>query len=536
MYAGFKRVPAPRIKQPAMQHKPFIAPTAGWVSATNLAAAPQGSAAVLENFYPTTTGIRMRSGSQKHATAEADEPLESAFSYIGASTRKMFSACNGSIYNHTTVGDPDTPVAADVTGQTSDYYSTLNIATPGGNFLLAANGTDEIQKYDGSTWAAVATGAGAGEIDGVDTDTISQLNAYRNRVWMVETGTMNAWYLPVDSIAGTATKVSLTGVFRKGGSLLFSATWSLDAGDGLDDKIVFVSTEGEVAVYQGDPSDSGWGLVGLYDSAPPMGKNAFLKVGGDLLILTEIGLIPLSAIISKDPAALALAAVSRNIQPDWIAEARQRRSLPWEIVKWTQRNICYISCPVTADENSTPPICFAVNLETGAWSKVTGWNTRCFVLHDDQVYFGTNDGTLVQADITGADQGSIIYYQYVGHMDHLGQIGRYKTVKQARAIFRTANPVNVSVDVSVDYSTYSPIYPSAAPASASPGVWDVGLWDVALWDAGASYTTAQTRWRSIGKSGFSHAPVVLITSGQEAAPSAELVTVETTYIPGGLVV
>jgi hypothetical protein len=267
-----------------------------------------------------------------------------------------------------------------------------------------------------------------------------------------------------------------------------------------------------------------------------MGKNAFLKVGGDLLILTDIGLIPLTVIISKDPAALALAAISRNIQPDWQKEARQRRGLPWEIVKWTSRNICYITCPVTADETVTPKMCFAVNLETGSWCKVTGWGTRCLVLHDDQVYFGTNDGTLVQADITGADEGAIIYYQYVGHMDHLGQIGRYKTVLQARAIFRTQNEFNPRVDVVTDYATYAPTYPDAAVVTSSPGEWDVGLWDVAKWDAGAEYYSALTRWVSIGRSGFAHAPVVLITSGSEAAPSAELVTVEVTYEPGGIVV
>jgi len=537
MYARHKRVPAPRRKAPDPQHKPFIAPTSGWISATNLAAAPPGSAAVLENFYPTTTGIKMRAGSRKHATAEAGQPLESSFSYVGAASKTMFGACNGSIFDLTTVADPSVPPSAAVTGQTSDYYSSLNFSTPGGHFLLVANGTDDIQKYDGSAWAALTTGVSPGQIYGVASDSITHLNAYRNHIWLVQSGTQSAWYLPTDQIAGTATEVSLAGVFRNGGTLLFTATWSLDAGDGLDDKIAFVSTEGEVAVYQGDPAISAeWGLVGLYEAAPPMGKNAFLKVGGDLLILTDIGLIPLTVIISKDPAALALAAISRNIQPDWQKEARQRRGLPWEIVKWTSRNICYITCPVTADETVTPKMCFAVNLETGSWCKVTGWGTRCLVLHDDQVYFGTNDGTLVQADITGADEGAIIYYQYVGHMDHLGQIGRYKTVLQARAIFRTQNEFNPRVDVVTDYATYAPTYPDAAVVTSSPGEWDVGLWDVAKWDAGAEYYSALTRWVSIGRSGFAHAPVVLITSGSEAAPSAELVTVEVTYEPGGIVV
>ena len=58
-YRGFKRVSAPRpggYKSP--RHVPFAAPTGGWVSAANLADAPKGTAQVLENLLPTTTGLR----------------------------------------------------------------------------------------------------------------------------------------------------------------------------------------------------------------------------------------------------------------------------------------------------------------------------------------------------------------------------------------------------------------------------------------------------------------------------------------------
>ncbi|MEQ9634602.1 MAG: hypothetical protein RLW68_00810 [Devosia marina] len=518
-----------------MASKPFLSPVGGWVSAANLAAAPANTAYVLENWYPTTTGIKMRSGCQKIATGSGTgEPVESLMAYVG-SDRKMFAGVDGNIINVTSPADPDVAPSADVTGQTSNYYSHINTVNPAGNtYMMVANGTDEIQTYDGSSWAALVSGASAGQLNGLASNTVDHLNIYRNRIWLTNK-TMTVYYLPTDSIAGTVGDVVLAGVFRRGGYVMFTATWSLDAGDGLDDKIAFVTTEGEVAVYQGDPAGSDWSLVGLYDCSPPLGKNAFLKVAGDLLILTEIGLVPLSQIVNKDPAALALAAVSRNIQPDWLQEARARRSLPWEIVKWTSRNIAYVTCPVTGDESVTPPIAFAVNLETGAWSKLTGWNMRCSILSDDWVYFGTNGGKVMQADITGADDGELIYYTYVGQMDHLGAVGQYKSVTQARAIFRTLGEFNPKVSVTTDYSTTLPNYPSAASPEAA-SLWDVGLWDEAQWDAGVVYYTVQTRWVSIGRSGFAHAPVILMTSGSAAAPSAELVAFDTVYLPGNLVV
>jgi hypothetical protein len=608
-YQAFKRVPASRpggVRQP--RHKPFLAPVKGWVSATNLAAAPEGSARVLENWVPTSTGIKMRRGSDKHGTAHATDPLESLMAYIGTGTREMFGAADGDILDLTSPADADVVPTPEVTGQTSDYYAHTNFANSGGNYMHCANGTDPMLVYDGTNfmpvfdtdlyslnydaetvaftagqtltggtsghtgiivkvidagttgtlWLRATSGTfqnnetitdGAGgsatadgvrvslipAITGVATDTIDQVNVYRNRIWLTDQ-TMTAYYLPIDAITGAVGDVVLAGVFRKGGNILFTATWSVDAGNGPNDYIVFATTEGEYAIYQGDPADAAtWGIVGLYDASPPMGKNAYLRVGGDLLVLTEIGLVPMSNIKNKDPAALALASISRNIQPDWQSEAQLRRTLPWEIVKWTSRNIAYITCPVTGEESVTPPICFAVNLETGAWSKVTGWNTRCMILHDDGVYFGTNDGALVQADIGGSDQGELIYYTYVGQMDHLGAVGAYKTVTQARAIFRTLAEFNPKVSVTTDYSVSLPSYPAAAsPASAS--LWDVGLWDQATWDTGTTYYTVTTKWVSIGRSGFAHAPVILMTSGSTAAPSAELVAFDTLYNPGGMAV
>jgi hypothetical protein len=536
-YRGFKRVPAARpggIRQP--KHKPFLAPVRGWISATNLAAAPDGAALVLENWYPTATGIKMRRGSDKHGTASTTEPLESGMAYVGASSSKMFGAADGDILDLTAPADADVAPTPDVTGQTSNYYSHINFTNPAGtNYLMCANGTDDIQTYDGTTWAALVTGVGAGELTGLDSATVDHLNVYKNRIWLTDK-TMTAYYLPTDSIAGTVGEVLLAGVFRNGGYIMFSATWSVDAGNGPNEFIVFASSKGEYAIYQGDPADaSTWGIVGLYDASPPLGKNAFIRVGGDLLVLTEIGLVPMSLIKNKDPAALALASISRNIQPDWQAEATARRNLPWEIVKWTSRNIAYITCPVASDESVTPPICFAVNLETGAWSKVTGWNTRCFILHDDRVYFGTNAGTLMQADVGGFDDGELIYYTYVGHMDHLGAVGAYKTVTQVRAIFRTFGAFNPLLSVTTDYTVALPPYPSAFTPEAT-SLWDVGLWDQAKWDAGVTAYTETTKWVSIGRSGFAHAPVILLTSGATAAPSAELVAFDTLYNPGGLVV
>lgn len=532
-YAAFRKVPAkPRTaRHDRLEHLPILAPTKGWVSAVNLAAVPAGYAYTLENIFPTSTGIRVRSGNQKEGTCGAD-PVESLIAYIGGATRKMFAAMNGSIFDMTAPADPDVAPSADVTGQTSDYYSHLNFATAGGNYLTIVNGTDAAQQYDGSSWSVPS-------ITGVSSATLNHIWAYRNRQWFIEKNTMRAWYLGVDAISGAALSVSLAGVFQKGGYLVLGATWSTsDTGNSLDDRIVFISSEGEYAVYQGgNPGDAAtWSLVGLYEGAKPLGRNQFgtMKAGADLLILTESGIIPMSAIVQKDPAALSLSAVTKAIEPDWVAEARSRRSLPWEIIKWPSRQYALVNCPVTG--TSTPAISFVVNLETGAWCKYTGWDTRCLVLHDDGLYFGTNAGTLQQAEVTGADDGELYYSTCIWHADHLKAPGYVKTVRQARATFRTRNDFTPRLSLSTDYVIDLPAPPSAANPSGSSGEWDVGLWDVALWDAGSEYYTVSTMWVSIGKTGYSHAAQLQITNGAPAAPTAELILMELTYERGALVV
>ena len=46
--------------------------------------------------------------------------------------------------------------------------------------------------------------------------------------------------------AATLLQIPLSGAATKGGKLLFCATWSIDAGDGIDDKLVFCTDLGEL--------------------------------------------------------------------------------------------------------------------------------------------------------------------------------------------------------------------------------------------------------------------------------------------------
>lgn len=511
----------------------FQPPVRGWITNEALANAKPGGARVLENWFPTLTSARLRGGSLKWATVSTG-PVLRMWTYKSGSSEQFFASDATKIFNITTVVDPDVIPAAAVSGQTSGYYSTAQISNAAGSsYLYAVNGTDLARLYDGTTWTAI-NGASVPAITGVTTSTLSFVWSFASRLFFIQKNTLSVWYLPVDSIGGAAAEFSLAGVFQDGGSLLFGGKWSLDAGDGLDDKCVFVSDQGEVAVYQGTNPGSAadWQKVGVYQITPPMGPNGTMSAGGDLLIATEDGIVPISEAVNKDVAALSLSAVTRNIEPEWKREVISRRTLPWEILKWPTNNMMVISLPVP--DEGISPYCFVANLETGAWTKFTGWETRSIGLFSDFGFFGTNTGTIHQMEIGGSDDGTPYVCTYVGLPDHLRTPGATKIVHSARSVFLSNVPFIAKISASVNYQVTLPTPPSSV-ANFATDEWDSGLWDVARWDS-AGVGTVSTKWVSIGKTGFSISPQIQITCGVTPFPRTELIAYDVIYERGGVMV
>lgn len=373
-------------------------------------------------------------------------------------------------------------------------------------------------------------------ITGVTTSTFSHVWKYRNRLFFVEKNTKNAWYLPVDLVGGTAQSVGLAGVFQRGAPLLFGATWSIDSGDGLDDKCVFVSSDGEVAIYEGaDPSSTtDWRLVGRYDLAKPLGIKGHMQAGGDLLIATVNGIIPLSQVVQKDPAALSMSAVSAPIEPLWNYEAQRAATGNVELVKWTDRGLGLVTLP-DADR------VLVVNIQTGGWGYASGWEADCGAVFLDQAYIGRSDGRIMAVDETGLDDATPFTAKYCHAFSGLGGESTFKQAQLIRCAFFAPEPFEYRVSIAVDYTVDFPSAPNAVDADASTDylVWDSGNWDEKLWwsPAIAEATLGVTsEWVSVTGAGYALAPMVQITSGSSSKLNIELVRVDLAFEVGGAVV
>lgn len=545
VYKGSQSTPKPIAQQHVVS-----APVGGWVLSDNLTTPPPGTARILDNWICTLSTIRARGGSVKHATLDA--AVTSVWSYKSGGSEELFCATDENIFDISSSADifnlfvptssdslitsdietfrtRNSALSASITGQGSGNYSTQQFGTAGGDYQYACNGTDAPLLYDGSSFTAI-TGASSPAITGVTTSGLSQVWSFASRLFFVESGTQKAWYLGVDSIGGPATAFSLAGIFKRGGSLLFGARWSIDAGDGMDDKCVFVSTEGEVAVYSGTnpASSSTWGLQGVYLIPPPLGKNASINIGGDLMIATTIGLIPLSGAIKSDQVAIEATSFSRNIAPHWQERAAEDVSNNWQMAKVYDDALMFVTVPTALNGEV-----LAVNLESGAWSRMTGWHADCMTTYAGAAYFGSSDRCVYQMDTQGQDAEAPYTCVFLGQSEGFGAYGQQKTLLQARPLLRRGSRVGQRVFATSDFSEVVPAPPSAAD-DYTIDTWDTGKWDQAYWDASAP-TVTSTGWVAVGVTGFSIAVGLQMTFGSTIKPDVELLSIDATYSSGALV-
>lgn len=553
------RVPAASNKPRLAKMTSFPAPTGGWVANRNLAqpggqGAPQG-AAVLENWFPTATGAILRRGSNLYATlGDGSLPVVSIFSYKNGASEKLFAATSETIYdvsiiltpiNYSLANEADFTLSTDAGDtfgedstigkealvlQTSGDWTIVQFATPGGVFLRGVNGADTPFVFDGTTWGttpAITFAVG-------DTTTPAQL-AYvwttKNRLWFVKKESLDAYYLPVSSIGGEVVKFPMGGIFSRGGSLLFGSSWSIETGDGLNEHTVFVTTEGEVAVYRGaDPSSAtDWGLVGVYRIGRPLGKHAWIRAGGDLVIATDIGLVPLSQAMQRDYAALSPSAVSYPIETAW-NEAVAQRPGSWQCEVWPASQMVAVVPPSGLD---TAPEIYVANSRTGAWGKYTNWDATCLEVFKKRLFFGSKDGRVVEANVTGADEGATFTGRFVPLFDDLRTPGSLKIADLARATLRSSIPVRDYLSVNFDFNLELPPPPSATMIMGST-TWGAAIWGESVWGENTSPTTQQN-WQSVGGAGYALAPALQVTSGATVPLDAEIVRVDVTYSVGDIV-
>lgn len=435
---------------------------------------PPGSALAMDNWFPQLRYIEVRRGNVQHSdTAVGDFPVETLAPYSAANVinDKLFAATGGAIWDVTT----STPSEV-VPAQISDRWQYVNFSTAAAQFLFMVNGADPAIHWNGTVWANPA-------ITGVDPATLVNVAVFKSRLWFCQSESIDAWYMPADLVAGAATRFRLGGVFNEGGYLQAVATWSIEGGDGPDDRIAFLSSRGEIAVYQGtDPTSSAtFALVGVYKIGAPIGRRCALKVGGEVAVICDDGVIPMSKAMVIDRGEATSVALTANIQPLINDVVRRHRSkFGWQMVLYPRGTRAILNVPLLENESQYQ---YVINTISGAWCRFIGMHANCWAVFQDRLFFGGNDGTVYEADSGGTDDGETI----VANLESAFTDAGSPMLKQFHLVRPFINAdggdiVAPAIAINVDFRQSGILN---ATESAIPFVaqWDEALWDQDVWPA-----------------------------------------------------
>ena len=369
-------------------------------------------------------------------------------------------------------------------------------ATSGGTFLIGVNGHDPAILYNGTTWTATT-------ITGVDTaDLVLRLDLQEQAVLrregkpqrLVSGGRQHRRRRPPSSrsAASTASAAACSSA-RRGTSRAATASTS---------RCIFVTgnetngvgNEGEIAVYAGiDPSDPNqWGLIGVYRSGMPMGKKAHIRAGGDVIIATDLGLVPLSVAIQRDIAALAPSSLSYAIEDDWGDEVDLRSASEWKCKTWPTGRMTVVMLPTVADQR---PKWFVGNWRTGAWCVFTGWDAKCVMVYHDRLFFGSTGGQGGRGQWSAAWTRALPYTATLCRCSRrCGRRARLKVPTLARAVLRVPVDVNPSIKMQTDLEHQTCRRPRRRRGAARLDLRHRHLGHLDLGRHGAQPPTTRQRW------------------------------------------
>ena len=511
----------------AAKSSSITAPIGGLNARDSLAAMPPQDAVILTNFFPTPTTVDLRNGYVKQVTG-LPAHVESLMPYINATAKNLFAASGTAFYDVSGTGAVGAPVQ---TGLTNARWQSTNMETPGGQFLLTVNGADKLHGYDGSVWWT--DGDGAHDITGVDTATCIHLNVFKNRVYLIQKNTFKAWYLPESSIAGTANVLDLGSLFKLGGFLMAMVTWTIDNAAGIQEYAAFMSSEGEIALYQGyDPSTSGsFSLVGMFRVGRPVGRRCFEKVGLDVIVITSDGAFPLSKALLTDRSQLQDAISAKIIKLINADIAAYNANFGWDIKLFPLGNKLVINVP---QQSGTIQYQYVMNTITGAWCVFTNWNANCWAVLEDILYFGGNLGSspnsayVAIADTGQSDADNYIFGEVKTAFQYFDAPGRLKRWMMCRPVFMTAGAVGPAIRMDVDFENIAPT--STGTFTSVPGtLWDTALWDTFPWGDAVSI---KKNWQAIGGFGYAGALHMKI---QNNATSLSWMSVDYVYEYGEII-
>ena len=490
--------------------------------------APGMDAAIwLYNMIPGEYGSRVRPGSSQFVedllgTGDVAGQVRGLMMYnsiaAGGALDHLFATNDLGIYEITD-GSPTLLHSWTSAGGTAGWATSVNFTNVGGDhFLLLFDESNGYLIYEEGVGWRIPNDFQVGDPDPSE---LVQGVEWQGRMWFTERNSANAWYTKTaGGIEGDLAQLNMGSRFFKGGHLAQLAVWTVDDGSGMDDRLVAISSAGDVVVWElsgtfnpANPDDLkviGRWFVGTV----PEGRRVASNWGGDLAILTDIGVITLTVVMSGVTASYASKAyltadITRYIRSKM---THLRDFYGWQFELAPEHGVAIISSP--EDLGAAENIQFVRNTNTGAWCMFRGLDMVSMLTTVNGFFYGTGDGRVMMlagnTDNVGGASGAIpIYFNMLTHYSDGGSPGTWKRPHFIRPSWIGDSEPTYSIKVMFDFdlSEFSSPAPPAIPEGA---VWDTSIWDLDMWPGSAQAyeklvgTAGMGRHIAIGLSGQSN--------------------------------
>ena len=277
------------------------------------------------------------------------------------------------------------------------------------------------------------------------------------------------------------------GCFSKGGFLQALATWTTDSGTGIDDKLLAISSQGEVAIYSGyDPEDASiWKLEGVFNAGETFTRRCWAKYGGDCAILTQYGVVTMSSLLSAEESVSAnsLSLKVQKIFSDLASEGEYRAG--WQILNYPNEDLLIVNIPGLSISANFQ---LAMNTITKGWAEFIGFNAECWTRYGSNVVYGGFQALYIgltgrtdNADMDG-ENGVAIRAEVQQAFSYFGAQGQNKHFKMFRPTFVYGGDFSVRAQANMDFDF------GGTPPTATAPYYKYGIWDEDIWDGGAVWS------------------------------------------------
>ena len=444
----------------------------------------------LENILPRPASGELRHGYKAYATGLGN-PVMSIMSYRAAAhpDDKLFAVTSdGNVFDVTAGGDSFTKMETigsdgilSYVNSTTVDKSYLCVVSPGGGYWT-------YEPTEGWTKQEL-TGDGAGK-------SFSAIFKWKDRLWLIEDGSTKAYYLGIGAITGDATVFDFSPILRRGGHLVYGANWTFDAGYDLSDYFVLVTTQGEVIVYEGtNPSEaSTFSLKGVWNvGAVPEGSRSHTHFGGELMLMSSLGVVPMSRLVNGK-VANEYDVASSKIQP--VLEgvfSQYKRQFGWEMTTIYDQSFLLLKTPQT---NTGAYVYYVMSTQTGAWATITNMPMSCTAVVDEKLFFGSPDGSVYQGfveDTDGVDlqgnEGMAVVGRYLGGFQDFEKPGMNKKFTLCRPFFVSEGRPSVSLKIATQYSATFPTVQAKKEPYATEALFGKDKWNQCQWTGGVNTYT-----------------------------------------------